>query len=60
MDRIDQQPEPDSPVPVDTDDTATTPQLLARSSDDYATAQDRRTQLSREDRVNGQHPGGGN
>ncbi|WP_405909576.1 hypothetical protein OG742_37240 [Streptomyces sp. NBC_00828] len=46
------------PTPVADDERATAPQLLARSGDDYATAQRRRDQLSGEDRINGMQTGG--
>ena len=43
--------------PVDTDPQATAAELLARAGQDYADAQDRRDQLSGEDRVNGNETG---
>lgn len=51
--RTDEPPDQPSPAPVDTDANATSTQLLGRAADDYATAQRRREQLSREDRVHG-------
>ena len=54
--RTDQPPE--QPTPVAEDIGATVPQLLARAAADYGTAQARRTQLSREDRVHGNQNGG--
>ena len=58
VDRNEQRPDQPSPAPVDTDATAAAPELLARAANDYATERNRREQLSREDRVHGQQPGG--
>ncbi|WP_445524778.1 hypothetical protein [Streptomyces cyslabdanicus] len=56
MERTDQPDHQPSPIADDID--ATTPELLARASVDYADAQGRREQLSGEDRVNGNETGG--
>lgn len=53
----DQPPEQPSPVADDINVSAA-PVLLERAAADYANAQDRRTQLSREDRVHGNQTGG--
>jgi hypothetical protein len=42
--------------PVDTDPQAAAPELLRRCADDYTSAQGRREQLSREDRVHSNEP----
>ncbi|MEU7969191.1 hypothetical protein AB0D09_38005 [Streptomyces sp. NPDC049097] len=47
-----------APSPVDEDPAATASALQARAARDFAEAQDRREQLSREDRVHGMEPGG--
>lgn len=47
--RIDQQPPQPTPVPVTADANATAPQLLARSAQDYATAQAAREQQANRD-----------
>jgi hypothetical protein len=56
VDRTDQQPQ--QPTPVTDDAHATAPQLHACANLDYTTAQDRRDQLSGEDRVHGNETGG--
>ncbi|HWM96929.1 MAG TPA: hypothetical protein VNO54_07725 [Streptosporangiaceae bacterium] len=55
--RTDHTPDQPSPAPVDTDATATAPELLTRAANDYATEQSRHEQLSHEDRVHGQQTG---
>ncbi|MEU6010911.1 hypothetical protein [Streptomyces sp. NPDC047453] len=54
--RTDQPPEQPTPVAADVD--AAAPELLARASVDYTDAQNRREQLSGEDRVHGNETGG--
>ncbi|MFJ1869944.1 hypothetical protein [Streptomyces chartreusis] len=50
---------PDQPTPVADDiNVSASPVLLERAAADYAHAQDRREQLSREDRVHGSVIGG--
>lgn len=56
MERTDQPPEQPSPVAEDINTPA--PVLLERAAADYANAQDRRDQLSHEDRVHGNATGG--
>jgi hypothetical protein len=48
----------DQPTPVTEDAHATAPQLHACANLDYTTAQDRRDQLTGEDRINGMQTGG--
>ena len=45
------------PTPVTDDAQATAPELLARATADYIDAQDRRDDLSHEDRVHGHEIG---
>lgn len=54
--RTDQPPE--QPTPVTEDIDAPAPVLLDRAAAEYADAQTRRQQLSREDRVHGNQTGG--
>ncbi|MFD7996858.1 hypothetical protein [Streptomyces mexicanus] len=56
MERTDQPAQ--QPTPVIDDAHASNAQLLARAATDYATAQDRRAQLTGEDRVHGNEIGG--
>jgi hypothetical protein len=45
------------PTPVADDAHASTPQLLARAAQDYATGEARRHARAHEDRISGQHNG---